>query len=159
MLGGRAEGAPGQWCFRTLLYSERGSELSARIADAQKSFQIKFALMTHVRSFTARALVPSSLCWISGAGRNNFSQDIHGFNKMKHVALWRIPDVMFCVLKSWESNIGPALPSYWLIKVKSLSEEETRWDSRIDQNLSCQGRDKRKYFYLFPLFHPGGAAD
>ena len=156
MWGGREQGAPGQWCFRTLVYSERGSELSARIADAQKSFQIKFALMTHVRSFTARALVPSSLCWISGAGRNNFSQDIHGFNKMKHCEEFQM---LSCVLKSWESNIGPALPSYWLIKVKSLSEEETRWDSRIDQNLSCQGRDKRKYFYLFPLFPPGGAAD
>ena len=65
MWGGRVEGAPGQRCFGTLVYSERASELSARIADAQKSFQIKFPLMTHVRSFTARALDPSSLCWIS----------------------------------------------------------------------------------------------
>ena len=63
--------------------------------------------------------------------------------------------MLCCVLKSWESNIGPALPSYWLIKVKSLSEEETRWDSRIDQNLSCQGRDKENTFIYFLCFLPG----
>ena len=64
---------------------------------------------------------------------------------------WRNPDVVR-VLKSWKQHRSRTR-SYWLIKVRTLSEE-TRWDSRIDQKLiSCQVKGYERKCFLLLCFH------